>query len=70
LERSLISGTREVTIESTDCVEEKDSAAYNADPCCNKVLGYTKCCAKREIKRTVPSLEAVNATFIALTCQV
>ena len=70
IDAAVIRGTRSIAQNSTDCIAEPDSLEFATDPCCNKTLGYSVCCAPRAVTRDIPSLEGVNATFLALNCEI
>jgi hypothetical protein len=67
----MISGPAPVQVSgSVDCVSAVGSLQYAADPCCNKTLSFTQCCAPRTVQRQVNKLQSTDPVYLARSCDV
>jgi len=68
ISQALVKGTTQVQISSKDCVAAPDSPAWGSDPCCNRTLAMTQCCAARSVSVRTPILSSVDQAFVSRTC--
>ena len=53
---------------STDCVEEWETDAWRADPCCNWALRWTECCAPRDVTFEFHGMLGARAESLQYQC--
>ena len=68
LKKAAIIGTRNATVVNTACPYKANTVQWTADPCCNKALAYTQCCAPRSVKVPYPALTGINTDYVVRTC--
>lgn len=71
LEAAMTSGLAAIDVaNSIDCAAKAGTLEFATDPCCNKTLSFTQCCAPRTVKRQINRMTGINSVFLARSCDV
>lgn len=76
-DRAMLYRTATVSLQSRSCVQPYGSPQFLSDPCCNKLMQGSMCCAERQINAERQEIAGVNATvrgharaFVCRTCMI